>query len=298
MSRSTPTWTFVAALRAAPEIDDRPSATELRLELDLDVAEARLDETRPDHVRNGDGVVDRRSVPPVRLAVVAAEEVVQLGDEDADLARGAQTLGDRRAEDGLVRHVEPDHRHVQPAREHALGRLGVGPDVELGRRRHVALGDRSAHHDDALEAVAAVRVEQERDVRQRARGHEGHGSLARADALHEEADSVLRDGRRTRCRKGRPVEAAVAVDVRRDGELARERRGGAGGHRHVATPDELEHADRVRGRLLERLVPVGRRDAEQLELRAREREEKRDRVVVPRVAVEENGRALVHGCVL
>ena len=92
-----------------------------------------------------------------------------------------------------------------------------------------------------------------------------------------------------RLRKRRPVEPALAVHVRRDDELARERTLGAGGDRDVGALHELEDAQRVRGGLLERLVAVGRRDAEELELRAREGEQQRDRVVVPRIAVEDDG---------
>ena len=286
------------ALGSAPEIDDGPSATELRLEFDFDVAQARLDEARPDHVCDRDGVVDGRSVPAVGPAVVAAEEVVQLGDEDPDLPRAPQSLRHCGAEDGLVRDVEADHRHVQPAREHALRGLGVRPHVELRRGSHVALGNRAAHDDDALEALAPGRVEEARDVGERAGRHEGHGLLGRADLLGEEGDRIVRDRGRARCRQRRPVQAAVAVDVRRDDALADERRGCSGRDRHVVATNELEHADRVRGRLLERLVPVGRRDAEQLELGACEREEKCDRIVVARIAVEQDRERLHAGSIV
>ena len=67
-----------------------------------------------------------------------------------------------------------------------------------------------------------------------------------------------------------------------------ERPVGAGGDGHVRPADEVEHAQRVRGRLLERLVAVHGRDAEHLELRARECEQQRDRVVVAGIAVEDD----------
>src|ERR671920_1921794 len=66
----------------------------------------------------------------------------------------------------------------------------------------------------------------------------------------------------------------------------------AGGDGDVGAVDELEHAQRVRGRLLERLIAGDRRDAEELELGRRECEQQRDRVVVTGVAVEQDlGRA-------
>ena len=89
-------------------------------------------------------------------------------------------------------------------------------------------------------------------------------------------------------RQQRAVEPALAVDVRGDDELAAERPVGARRDGDVRAADELEDAERVGGRLLERLVAVRRRHAEQLDLRAREREQERDRVVVPGIAVEDD----------
>ena len=67
-----------------------------------------------------------------------------------------------------------------------------------------------------------------------------------------------------------------------------ERPVGPCGDRDVCAADQVEHAERVRGRLLEGLVPVHGRHAQHLELGAREREQQRDRVVVPGVAVEDD----------
>ena len=53
-------------------------------------------------------------------------------------------------------------------------------------------------------------------------------------------------------------------------------------------PGELEHPQRVGGRLGERLVAGDGRDAEQLELGRGQREQDRDRVVVAGVAVEDD----------
>src|SRR6476619_5753326 len=126
-----------SAVGAAPEVDDRPAAAELGVALDLDVAQLRLDEPGTEDVRDGDGIVDRRAVPAVRLAVVH-------GEEDADRARVTQSALYVRAGDGLVRHVEADHRHVERRVENGLRGLGIGPDVELGGRGHVPLRDRAA----------------------------------------------------------------------------------------------------------------------------------------------------------
>src|SRR4029079_6637774 len=130
-----------SAVGAAPEVDDRPAAAELGVALDLDVAQLRLDEPRTEDVRDGDGIVDPRDVPAVRLAVVHGEEVHELRDEDADRAGVTEPVLYVWAGDGLLRHVEPDHRHVERRVEDRLCGLGVGPDVELGGRGHVPLRD-------------------------------------------------------------------------------------------------------------------------------------------------------------
>ena len=104
-----------------------------------------------------------------------------------------------------------------------------------------------------------------------------------------EVDCALASGAALRGRQRRAVDAAVAVHVGRHDQLAHERPVGAGRDRDVAPPGEVEHAHRVRRRLRERLVPVHGGDAEQLDLRTREREQQRDRVVVARIAVEDDG---------
>ena len=109
-----------------------------------------------------------------------------------------------------------------------------------------------------------------------------------ADRVGDEVDGVPRRPARSSARQRRAVHAALAVDVLGDERLAAERAGGADGDRHVGPADELEQLQRVDRRLLERLVAMDGRDADELDLRAREREQERDRVVVAGVAVEDD----------
>ena len=85
-----------------------------------------------------------------------------------------------------------------------------------------------------------------------------------------------------------PVEPALAVHVRGGAELPPQRAVRARGDRDVGAAGELEHLERVAGRLVERLVARDRRDAAQLHLRRREREQDRDRVVVAGIAVDDD----------
>src|SRR5688572_21890356 len=78
----------------APEIDDRPSAAEIRLELDGHVPMPRLYQAGTDQVRDGDGIVDRRAVPAVGLAVVAREVDIEVGNEATHAPGCTQALLD------------------------------------------------------------------------------------------------------------------------------------------------------------------------------------------------------------
>ena len=132
--------TFGGVVRNRAEVPDRAAARELAVQLDVDVRLANLDHVRVDQVGDADGVVDgRRAVLPGRL-----NELVALDPRPDD--RGGRRSG-RRAERGepvavvlgderLVRGVERHDRQVaDPAAQDDPGGLGVGPDVELRRRR-------------------------------------------------------------------------------------------------------------------------------------------------------------------
>jgi hypothetical protein len=165
-----------------------------------------------------------------------------------------------------VRDVEADHRHVDAALEHARRSLGVAPDVELGGGRHVPLGNRAAHENDALGSCVRMEREQKCHVRQRADRNERDGTLRAPDLLREEVGRVRSDGLALRWRQIGPVEARLAVHVRGDELVADERTIRAGCDRNLPVSGELEHADRVRRRLVECLVSRDGRHAEHLDL--------------------------------
>jgi hypothetical protein len=108
------------------------------------------------------------------------------------------------------------------------------------------------------------------------------GSPARRSATFVSGPSGIR------VRQGRPVEPGLAVGVRRDDEFADERPLRAGSDPDVGAAGELEHAQRVRRRLVHRLVARHRRHAEDLELGTRQGEQERERVVLARVAVDQD----------
>ncbi len=114
------------------------------------------------------------------------------------------------------------------------------------------------------------------------------GRSEAAELLRQEVLRVLGDGLGARRRKVDAVEPGLSVRVRRDDELAGEGAVRAGGDADVRSARELEHAERVRRRLVERLVPRDRRHAEDVELRAPQGEKERERIVLARVAVDED----------
>ena len=112
-------------------------------------------------------------------------------------------------------------------------------------------------------------------------------SVSRSNRSHAPPPACAKAG------EVRAVEPGLAVHVRGDVPFAHERTVGARRHRDLGTSDVIEDADGVCGRLLERLIAGHRGDAEQVHFRAGEGEEQRDRVVMTRIAVEDDvGHAL------
>ena len=190
----------------------------------------------------------------------------------------------------LLSDVEPDHREIQAALEDPTCRLGIDPDVERCCRGDVALPDRAADHHDPLEPTRELRVtrEEQRDVRKRSGGDQCQRPRASAHAVSDPVDRVPAFSFARGRRQVRSIEPALAVHLGGDSELADERPAGAGHHRDVRPADVIKHPDRVGRGLLKRLVARDRGHAEQLELTACEREQQRDRVVVPGVAIEDD----------
>ena len=163
-------------------------------------------------------------------------------------------------------------------------RLGVRPDVELGRRRHVSLRDRSAHQHDPGRPDAAL--ERQRDVRQRPDRHE-HG-LGRRRAR--------RGSRRPAARRAR-TRAAAGPARRARSRRGRGRRRGAratsGRSAPIATgtssrPTSASTRSALSVVFSSVWLPCTVVTPSELDLGAREREQERDRVVVPGIAVEDD----------
>ncbi len=159
----------------APQIYVRASARELSAGIDLHAAGADSKQGLVEHVRDGDRIVHRCTVPSIPALVMLGIEAVQVSDQPASSTAGGEPVDVRLAQQRPVRDVEPDHRDLQAAREDPTRRLRVGPDVELGSRRHVARADRTAHQNDPCDprCKLGIACQEKGDVRQRPSRNEG-----------------------------------------------------------------------------------------------------------------------------
>ena len=168
--------------------------------------------------------------------------------------------------------------------------LGVHPDVELGGRRPVPLPHGAAHEADVpdLRRQGGCREQQLGDVRQRTGRDQRHGLRCRLERRPQERERPLRTDLRAGLGQVRAVEPALPVHVVRDLERAHQRRRGARRDRHVGPVEQGEHPQRVARGLAQADVAADGRDAEDVELGAREGQGDGERIVVARVAVEEH----------
>ncbi len=174
-SMSTPASTFGGQPAQPLGIGNGAAAGQLARRLHVHPKQPCRDQAGDGEVGNRDGVVDRRAVPAVALAVVDREETEEV-DPDAGDPR-AERLEPGHVglqEEGLVGHVERDHGDRDAAPEDDGGGLRILPDVELRGRGRVPLPQRAAHQADALDSLADAgpRAQEERDVRERRGGDE------------------------------------------------------------------------------------------------------------------------------
>src|ERR1019366_8137581 len=133
------------------------------------------------------------------------------------------------------------------------------------------------------------------DVRQRPSRNQRDGTWIGDQGRRDPVDRVRGLGGSGWRRQVWPVEPGFAVHMRGDVALADQGARRAGGDRDLAVADMVKDADRVCRRLVERLVAGDRGHAEQRYLGAGERQQERDRIVVARVAVEDDVR---HGAMM
>ena len=200
----------------------------------------------------------------------------------------------RAREHGLPGRVERHQVERQARRQHAVRRLRIHVEVELGRRRDVpGHVHRAAHRDDAPDERqrAGVGLEREGEVRQWAERDEGEQPLQAAGRVHDQRDGVRQDRRPRGLGPVREVgEAVLAVVAGGRDERAGERpRGSRRDRGRRGGPAQREQAEDVGGRDLDGHVARHRRDRLDAELAGAPREQQGERVVDARVRVDQDG---------
>ena len=247
------------------------------------------------HGRHRHRIVQRRTEPVVEaLGVARPVEREQIGHDGRHVGPGGADGGDARGVGAdLVGDVQAGHQQARPRFEHHHRRLGIAPDVELGRGGDVAGRGAPAHERDAGDEVGQVGREPEgqREVGERPGRHEpapGPG----AHGLDEELDGVAGSGRTRQRREAGSVQPRLAVHLLRVACLGDQRTGRAGVDSHVEV-EHLCHHERVARRALDPDVAADGRDPEQLGVATGQHH--RHGVVLAGIAVEDDRRTLAHG---
>ena len=192
----------------------------------------------------------------------------------------------------LLGHIQPYDGHPRPAAVELVRSLRVAERVGLGARVHVAIDEEGPGQVyDLVELVLDVLVLSERqgDVRGGRHGHDRHlaGELVRL--LDDEVGCGLALDRPERgLWLVRVAKAIVAVDKVSDALLLRpdDARQGPFHDGDVGTAELLHQVQRVLRRHLGSNVPEQRRDPDDLNLRASQRQAYGPRVVNPGIRVD------------
>ena len=187
--------------------------------------------------------------------------------------------------------VQADHGQRPALVDDDVSGLGVAQDVEFGDRGRIADPVRTAHEHNLLDALdnAGLHAGGHRDIGQGTGGDDGDraGRMAH-DGLDEPGDGVLIGQRPARLGQVDAVQAGLPVDVGRVDGLADEGLHATGVDGRAGAAGELAHGPGVVGDLLEAVVAADGRDAQEVDIRAPQREEDGDRVVMARIAVEDH----------
>ena len=238
--------------------------------------------------------MQRRTLRLVLLGIETIEEAEHAGRRDSNRIPerlDALDAVDRRQD--LVRNVQAHLRNRSAAAQHDVRRIRVDEDIELGRGRAIAaLAHRPTHEHDLLDLRHDRRLAFDRggDIGQRPGRHKRDRAVVGCEQrAHDEIDRVLVLQRRLGFEHVDAVDARLAVN--RLGRLQRpsQRRPAPCEDRHVSVPRDVAHHACVAMRQFERHVAAHRRDPENFHiLGRREREQQRDGVVLPGIAVDDD----------
>ncbi len=177
--------------------------------------------------------------------------------------------------------------------EHDRRGVGIDVNVELRRRCHVAEVHRTAHQYDALDFSRNVRrkAQRQRDVGQRAKRAQRDTPVGRcAQRADDKVDRVPGPRRACGQRNVGPSEAIGAANKLRRRQRKHQWLFGAAIDGHVSALGQRDDTQCVRRRKFDADIAGDCRDAAQIEPITRgEREQDRDRVILARIGVDDDG---------
>ncbi len=250
------------------------------------------DQPRIDDPGDRDGVVHRGRGETPQPPVGAREEAEQFGADPPEVrVQGLETGDDLGRREGLVGDVQAAHGHRYTAAEDDVRGLRVGVDVELGGRGPVPPVRGPAHQHDLPDPARQLGVpgQQQGDVRQGSRRHQGDRLRVPGQDPPQQLHRVLGLGRQGRLGETGAVQPRHPVHVVGHPQRLHQRSRAPGGDRNPGDAGDGAHPQRVQGGLLHSLVARHRGDGQQVHPRVARGEEDREGVVVPRIAVDDDG---------
>ena len=250
-----------------------------------------------DQPHHGQRVVERRRRFLERLQI----ELEHVGAGVAAGAVGcAQQVDPHAVDAGLPRDLERRPEHRPAAVQHLVRGLGVDMHVELGIARGIAvLGiERSRHQHDLLDAAHDVRLllKGDRQVGLRPQQHDGLAvGLGRGQDLDQRLDRRSPAAVRA-VGNGRAADAVLAVDVLDGAPGAGQRLLGAAEDGNLRLAGQGDQRRRIARGAVDADITGDRRDGADLQLRRRAGQENGERVVDPRIGVDDDRSSSGHGC--
>ena len=131
--------------------------------------------------------------------------------------------------------IEADHGERHACLEHHMRRMGIGVNVELGRRRNVAEPDRAPHGHDLAHVGEDRRVldDGQRDIGEGPKGRQRDGFRRGRERVHQEIHRMGRFRRSARLGQVGAVDPRRPVDIFGGLRLAHHRSRAAGIDRHL-----------------------------------------------------------------
>jgi hypothetical protein len=244
--------------------------------------------------RNRARIVQWCAFDPVFLGIVSLEKTQHArGRVCHGIAEFADPAHAGSRRQNLVRDIQAHRNNRTPTVENNIRCMRIDKNIELRRGRVIAAFPHRATHDDQLLDLrqdVGCAIQDSTDVRQRAGRHKCDGSIfGRAQRVDDKIDGVLFLQWRLRVDDLNAVDTGVAMHFFRCQQLTYHRPVAARMHRNIAAPGDITHLAHIALRQIQRNVAGNSSYTKYVEcVRRGHREEQRDRVVLSRIAINDD----------